>query len=554
MNQQQNTFSRYPGIRSFQTKESSLFFGRSIETREFYSLIKVERFMVLFSKSGMGKTSLLNAGVLPLLEKDEYSAVPMRFQSTEIAPEDMLYEAMKVKIKSLGMEKMVAKRLDRWCGNRKPSLWEYLKACSMVMNYLPARPLLVLDQFEEFFLHSEKAQQPFIQLLADIIFGRVPRKIREAFDKKEIKSARMEEWSKPLNIKLILAIRSDRLSMLDNLSNQIPAILNNRYQLQALNRQQASEAILMPAQSTAHNFASPAFTYSDAALKEMLDNLSNKKGEIESFQLQIVCGYLEEKVIKENLKEITPKHIGGAAGIQQILNNYYEDRITGLGSEEDQLLVRKLVEEGLIVDGVRVSLAERIILKSYKISPELLKKLEYTRIIKPEDTPLGKAYEVSHDTLVKPILNSYKKRRAEEERLEAEQERLRLAKEAEEQRKKAEQETSRRRKATMIAGVAVVFAILAVITGIWAWTAQQQAKEKEVVAKNNLNRFLKTDIQRLLGEAATFKKLEKGVGRKKWIQKMEQVEALFDQLDAPTEDLSIEDKAKIQASIEAAKQ
>ena len=395
MSQQQNTFSRYPGIRSFQTSESSLFFGRSRETREFYSLMKVERFMVLFSKSGMGKTSLLNAGVLPLLEKDEYSAVPMRFQSTEIAPEEMLYKAMQVKMQSLGLEKMVDKRLQKWAGERQTTLWEYLKACSIVMNYLPARPILVLDQFEEFFMHTTKAQQPFIQLLADIIFGRVPRMVREELDKKGESALRYEEWAEPLNIKLILAIRSDRLSMLDNLSGQIPAILNNRYQLQALNRRQASEAILLPAQSTAHNFSSPVFEYSDAALKEMLDNLSNKKGEIESFQLQIVCGSLEEKVVSDNLKVITPEHIGGAAGIQKILNNYYESRITGLGAESDQLLARKLVEEGLIVDGVRVSLAERIIHKSYQITPELLKKIERTRIIKPEDTPLGKAYEVS---------------------------------------------------------------------------------------------------------------------------------------------------------------
>lgn len=562
MSQQQNTFSRYPGIRSFQTSESSLFFGRSRETREFYSLMKVERFMVLFSKSGMGKTSLLNAGVLPLLEKDEYSAVPMRFQSTDIAPEEMLYKAMQVKIQALGLEKMVDKRLQKWAGDRKTTLWEYLKACSIVMNYLPARPLLVLDQFEEFFMHSTEAQQPFIQLLADMIFGRVPRMVREELDKKGDSAPRYEEWGQPLNIKLILAIRSDRLSMLENLSSQIPAILNNRYQLQALNRRQASEAILLPAQSTTHDFSSPVFEYSDAALKEMLDNLSNKKGEIESFQLQIVCGSLEEKVVKENLKEITPAHIGGAAGIQKILNNYYENRITGLGAESDQLLARKLVEEGLIVDGVRVSLAERIIHKSYEISPELLTKIERTRIIKPEDTPLGKAYEVSHDTLVKPILNSYNKRRIEEEKLAAEQERIRLEKAAEEQRKKAELEASRRRKANIIAVVAIVMAVISVVTGFMAYTAQKEAvvakkkaedaqiaaEEKEIAARDNLNLFLLAEIKTYLQEANDFKGLG-DIGRPMWKSKMEEVNKTFDKLYAPTENLSEEKYNKLSDDI-----
>jgi hypothetical protein len=359
--------------------------------------------------------------------------------------------------------------------------------------------------------------------------------------------------------------------MLDNLSGQIPAILNNRYQLQALNRQQASEAILMPAQSTAHDFASPIFEYSDAALKEMLDNLSNKNGEIESFQLQIVCGSLEEKVIAEKLTEITPAHIGGAKGIQQILNNYYESRITGLGAEEDQLRARKLVEEGLIVDGVRVSLAERIIHKSYEISPELLKKIEYTRIIKPEDTPLGKAYEVSHDTLVQPILNSYNKRRIEEERLAAAEERVRLAAEAEEQRKKAELEASRRRRANTIAAIAVVMAVISVVTGFMAYTAQKEAvvakkvaedakiaaeeaqlaaEEKEIAARDNLNRFLLAEISTYLQQAKNFKELG-SVGKPMWESKVGDVKASFDKLYAPTQSLSQERYDEVAAEIKA---
>ena len=58
--------SRYPGIRSFERAEQALFFGRSRELAALFDAVKVKPLTVLFAKSGIGKTSLLNAGLLHL--------------------------------------------------------------------------------------------------------------------------------------------------------------------------------------------------------------------------------------------------------------------------------------------------------------------------------------------------------------------------------------------------------------------------------------------------------------------------------------------------------
>lgn len=462
--------SRYPGIRSFEKDESKLFFGRSTEIRELYSLIKVERLAVLFSKSGIGKTSLLNAGVLPALEEEDYLNIQLRFQNRAISPIDNLKQQLKAQLEALDLGALVDRQIKKWCGTRQPSNWEYLKACEMVMAYLPAQPLLVLDQFEEFFSHDIEAQEEFTDLLAQLTFSRVPRELQKWAQQKGQLSARDEKWLQPLDYKLVVAIRSDRLSLLENLSTRIPAILDNRYQLHPLNRKQATEAILLPAQSEAYeNFSSPPFHYKDDALEAIIKNLSNDKGEIESFQLQIICRHLEDIVLNEGLEEIQNKHIGGADGIAEVLNSYYEKRIQSLGDEKAQQLARQLIEEGLIVEGARVGLAEAIVAKRYSISKELLQKIEDTRIIKAENTHLGKAYEIAHDTLVEPILKSLENRQLKEARLAAAAERQQLEQEAKAEREKAALEAKKRRRSNLIAAIAIVLAGISIAVGALAF-------------------------------------------------------------------------------------
>lgn len=51
--------NRYPGIHPFKESEKELFKGREAEKRELLDLVIVHPMVVLFAKSGIGKTSLL---------------------------------------------------------------------------------------------------------------------------------------------------------------------------------------------------------------------------------------------------------------------------------------------------------------------------------------------------------------------------------------------------------------------------------------------------------------------------------------------------------------
>src|SRR5688572_28931282 len=75
--------SRYPGSIAFAREDHALFFGREKELKKLYDLLQIKKMLILFSASGMGKSSLINAGLIPMMEKrmhvEHTLPVPVRF-------------------------------------------------------------------------------------------------------------------------------------------------------------------------------------------------------------------------------------------------------------------------------------------------------------------------------------------------------------------------------------------------------------------------------------------------------------------------------------------
>ncbi len=94
---------RYPGVKPFESGEKALFFGRDRDIADLCDLVRVEKTCVLFGKSGYGKSSLLQAGVLPRLAS-EFQPVEVRFgehiEGQSLAPLDNLRLAIAQRSRS----------------------------------------------------------------------------------------------------------------------------------------------------------------------------------------------------------------------------------------------------------------------------------------------------------------------------------------------------------------------------------------------------------------------------------------------------------------------
>jgi len=458
--------SRYPGIRAFEKNERHVFFGRRIESKKLYNLIKAKPLAVLFAKSGIGKSSLINAGVEPLLEKDYFQVIKIRLQTTSISSVEMVKNELKP---FLDEERLKTHTKG------EPGLWEYLRACDFNRNGEKLTPVLIFDQFEEFFEHSKSDQEELNQELADMVSNRLPERIRASLRAISFRDRSQDQldWHSPIPVKFIFAIRSDRMSLMDEMSIKIPSILHHRFHLKPLDIAAAKEAIIEPAALKEEGFDTPPFTYDPVALETILDYLKNKNDEIESFQLQLLCQNIERKVLNKKANDLVVQEadFGGAFGIKSILNNYYEQEINEL-EEAERPLARTFIEEGLIVGGRRVGISEGVEEKTYGIDKDLLSKLLASRLIRAENTHLGRSFELSHDTLVDPILQSYKVRQREEDK-------QKLIAQQKEQELLLAAERKKRRRAMLLAITGFVLFAIAAMGGFYAAKQSEKAKKAQ---------------------------------------------------------------------------
>jgi Flp pilus assembly protein TadD len=188
---------------------------------------------------------------------------------------------------------------------------------------------------------------------------------------------------------------------------------------------------------------------------------------------------------------INREYFGGKEGIQTILNDYYEREIDRLPDEQEHC-ARRFIEEGLIANGKRVGLAEGVEKAQFDVDENLLRQLLDSRLIRAETIHLGKIYEISHDTLVEPILRSYQKRKFEEEKALAQQ----ILEEEKAKRREAER---RRSRAILYALTGFTLFFIALIAGFIAFNAYQAAEKarQEAVA----SREMAQDEQRKAEEA-----------------------------------------------------
>src|ERR1035438_6435837 len=94
--------SRYPGVKPFETEEQHIFFGRTNDIQNLYDLVGVEKTVLLYSKSGLGKSSLSNAGLIPKLTEEKkvnYYNYTIRFglysKDNGISPKEKIIEILK---------------------------------------------------------------------------------------------------------------------------------------------------------------------------------------------------------------------------------------------------------------------------------------------------------------------------------------------------------------------------------------------------------------------------------------------------------------------------
>ena len=341
----------YKFLNAFQAEDATIFFGREREKIKLLSKLMSYRLLLFYGKSGVGKTSLINAGVIPELAAHGYHPVYARI--------------------STNPSYTILRAINTTSGVPFPeqaTLHAYLQQVNAPMEEVL---ILFIDQFEELFTQVDaETRSVFIQEIARIY------------------------TDTQLKLKLILSFREDYLAEFNVFLQDIPDIFNNYYRLERLTQAQAREAITGPVQLCGIHYES-----------ELLDRLLLDLGTeaIDPPQLQIVCDSLYE-ALQPDETCITTELYERLGGTRVILSGYLDQVLKHYTSEE-RLLIQKLLKAFITsVDTKAVltvdHLASRAGLAVERVQ-KTLDELLRARLVRRAESEIQ--YELSHEYLVNQI-------------------------------------------------------------------------------------------------------------------------------------------------------
>lgn len=402
----------WPGLIPYTEADKSFFFGRSQEIEALLVRVKRKRTAVLYAASGVGKSSLLEAGLYPRLRAENYLPISLRMDfSTHSAPfVDQLLDAIQRSARKAGIEAPAHRDGD--------GAWEYFhrpNADFWNTRNRPQIPILVFDQFEEFFTLGrrssdiEKRCETILDSIADLAEGSPPQSLQRKLDENP-ELAKSYVFGQH-NYKILIALREDYLPDMEPLQARISDIAFNRFRLKRIDGNSALEVV-----DQAPHLIDTAVAEEVVRFVAAVDDseLPFEDFEIEPALLSVICRELNNRRQRNDQEKITAKLLEGSRA--EILSDFYERSVADLTPA-----ARTFIEEKLLtVSGFRDSVALENVLQHSELSQEDLDKLQDRRLLRIDSRAGHDRVELTHDRLTEVIARSRDRRRAVDERREAE--------------------------------------------------------------------------------------------------------------------------------------
>ncbi|HEV8689350.1 MAG TPA: hypothetical protein VGQ91_03565 [Ideonella sp.] len=396
--------TRYRGAQPFADDPLSqrTFFGREEAAVSLTNQILANRLVVVYAKSGLGKSSLLNAGVAPRLREAGCQPLMVRVNDVQQGPLASVLQGIRAEVQRQGVE---------YVEGDSSSLWAFFKTVEFWRGDLLLQPVLVIDQFEELFtLHEEAARDELLEQLGHLVRGVPP----------PLPPGATRAYSEtPPAMHIVLSLREDFLGILEDASDRIPQIMDHRFRLSPLGRAQACEAMTGPAAIEDPTLATPPFVLAPAFIDTVLDLLTAPavagpgavRRAVEPFHLQLICQRVEQKVAATKGRRFeagapfTLADFGGEAALAGTLTDFYTHAVQSLSEAYLRPVARRLCEEFLISpEGRRLSIEEHEIRKQLGLSAKALQQLVDARLLRTDRRSDSTYYELGHDALVEPVL------------------------------------------------------------------------------------------------------------------------------------------------------
>ena len=467
------------GLDSFTEETRAYVDGREDEVAELGRRVQRKTLTVLFGQSGLGKTSIVRAGVVPRLRPMGYCPVYVRIDYSRDSPPP----AEQIKAAVFRATQETGQWTQPGVAVAGESLWEFLHHRDDILRDASGRtlvPLLIFDQFEEIFTLAQtddfgrKRASEFIEDLADLVENRAPKALEARIEHDESAGERFDFTRS--DYRILIALREDYLAHLEALKSAMPSITQNRMRLARMTGEQALAAVLKPGGKLV------SVEVAEAIVRFIAGGSELRNAEVEPSLLSLICRELNNARIAQGRAEISVDLLAGSH--DTILSEFYERALA-----DQPQAVRRFIEDELLTEsGFRESIAEERVRKAFAAAgarPDALAALIDRRLLRIEERLDLRRVELTHDVLCSVVAASRDLRHEREARDEAER---KLA--AQRERERATRRALVR--ARQIAAVCAVLAVGAVVSAIFGYQSMKRAQVAEA----------KADATRLMAEQA----------------------------------------------------
>jgi WD40 repeat protein len=452
----------YNGLQPYTEDDSEYFFGRNGDRDLVIANLMASRLTVLYGPSGVGKSSLLQAGVMPHLRRlDDESfsyvatdqAIVVYHASWRDDPLIDLTESLRAALPD---------DLDPDIVPEGPLSADLLRA---VTRRLDADVYLLCDQFEEETVYQEGAQ-------ADAFAAELGRIITAA----------------GLRVNVLLGVREDALAKLDRLEAYVPDLFSNSLRLDHLSVTAAREAIERPLVRYNQEHPSYPVTIQAALVDRLLNELrtgrvsvtdgadgsstASPSTTIETPFLQLVMMRLWSEETARGSRVLTESMLESLGGASRIVRTHLDsvmDRLT----DEQQAIAAHVFRHLVTPSGTKIAhtaadLADYAGLSDSAQLGGVLEELASgeDRVLRPVPPPVDRPgpprFEIFHDVMAPAVLDWRRRYVAEQDRLASKAALERAHRESEERHRR----TKRRLRRSRLLSATLALLLVAVIAAV----------------------------------------------------------------------------------------
>ena len=398
----------YVGPRSFSREDADRFFGREVEGRDLVKLAVIEQVTILYGASGTGKSSLVNARLIPGLQQEGFRVLPVGRVSGKLpagvdrVPNIFLFSLLSNLDQGAGspaqlahlslsefLEHLVTDDSHQWRYDPAAAIRPATEVTSSSEDAAPAfRLALIIDQFEE------------------IITGHGERWGERAEFFRQLNQASSDHPG----LGVVLVLRGDYIAALDPYAPLMVDRLRARFYLEHMGAEAALDAIRNPAELAGRPFApGVAEKLAEDLLQVRVPGQdATVTGQyVEPVQLQVVCYQLWENIKDRPLRPITFDDLAEAGDVDRALTQLYEETLAAILAEPgtpvtegllrtwfDRELITAIGTRGLVRQGEETTGG---------LPNAVVGRLQKRFLVRAQARSGGTWIELVHDRFVEPI-------------------------------------------------------------------------------------------------------------------------------------------------------